>query len=267
MELNFSQAIDFAINLVLNTQFITIGILVVAVVQYFFIRKEKRFSEISLDIINYLILIVISIVTANKFEAVNKVSKFSLFEFDYGILSVVTAFVLCDLVLYLFHYVEHRSDILWSLHQVHHSALDISLGTGLRIPWILYFITPFYYAPLIYLGYPPLLIMFCKKTILTYQYWVHQPTRKKDTTFLKWIFITPHIHSVHHLAATKYRRGNLGAMFSIWDHMFGTYVDCDEDEKISYGSGDPVVYSNVFALNFIPLYNVLRDKFKSKKAA
>jgi sterol desaturase/sphingolipid hydroxylase (fatty acid hydroxylase superfamily) len=43
---------------------------------------------------------------------------------------------------------------------------------------------------------------------------------------LRWLIITPQYHRVHH-SATRHSGMNLGATFSIWDRLFGTYVDPD----------------------------------------
>ena len=41
---------------------------------------------------------------------------------------------------------------------------------------------------------------------------------------MEYIFITPQTHIVHHDQEIKHQNSNFGAMFSIWDRMFGTYT-------------------------------------------
>lgn len=264
MNLNYQEIFDFIINLTLKTEFLAISILVISVIQYFFIYKTKRFSEISLDVMTYLVLMFIAGVSANKFEVVNQIYKFRMFDFGINFYSVLVAFILCDFIFYFFHWIEHKFPFLWSLHQVHHSSLDISYATSLRIPWLLFFVTPFYYAPLIFFGFHPLIIIFCKKMILTYQFLIHKPVRKKDSILGKY-FITYQAHSAHHLADPKFHNKNFGGILSIWDHMFGTYVECDESVAPEYGVRGAPVYRDPFSLNFLPLFGWIKSKLTSKE--
>jgi sterol desaturase/sphingolipid hydroxylase (fatty acid hydroxylase superfamily) len=41
---------------------------------------------------------------------------------------------------------------------------------------------------------------------------------------VEWILITPDYHRIHH-GARGYARRNLGFVFTIWDRMFGTYIN------------------------------------------
>jgi sterol desaturase/sphingolipid hydroxylase (fatty acid hydroxylase superfamily) len=41
---------------------------------------------------------------------------------------------------------------------------------------------------------------------------------------VEWILITPDYHRIHH-GARGYARRNLGFVFTIWDRIFGTYVN------------------------------------------
>ena len=42
---------------------------------------------------------------------------------------------------------------------------------------------------------------------------------------LRWVFITPDMHRVHHSLDTAEHNGNYGGLFSFWDRLFGNYVD------------------------------------------
>lgn len=265
MELDFKNYFDVIIYYTLKTEFLAVAVFIIGVLHYFFIYKSKRLSEISLDVTNYLVLSIIATFSANKFEMVNQAYKFRLFDLGYGVFTLISAFILCDFIFYFFHRLEHRWPFLWSIHQVHHSSLDISYSTALRVPWILFFITPLYYAPLLLFGFNPLLIVFFKKMIMTYQFFMHRPVQRKDSWWGK-ILITPQIHTVHHLADPRFHNKNFGGMLSIWDRMFGTYIDFDEKAEAKYGSGGPV-YKDPFSLNFMPIYDWAKKKFSSSEAA
>jgi sterol desaturase/sphingolipid hydroxylase (fatty acid hydroxylase superfamily) len=44
---------------------------------------------------------------------------------------------------------------------------------------------------------------------------------------LRYIFVTPQSHRVHHASGAAYRDRNFGFTFSIWDRIFGTHYPDD----------------------------------------
>jgi sterol desaturase/sphingolipid hydroxylase (fatty acid hydroxylase superfamily) len=44
---------------------------------------------------------------------------------------------------------------------------------------------------------------------------------------LGWLLMTPDMHRVHHSPEARETNSNLGAAFSFWDRLFGTYVAPD----------------------------------------
>jgi len=58
------------------------------------------------------------------------------------------------------------------------------------------------------------------------QFWEHTNVTV-NIGWLKHIVITPQYHRVHHTAIEPFGL-NLGTTFSLWDHMFGTFVDPDK---------------------------------------
>jgi sterol desaturase/sphingolipid hydroxylase (fatty acid hydroxylase superfamily) len=61
------------------------------------------------------------------------------------------------------------------------------------------------------------------------------------SNWLEWVFITPRLHHVHHSDNLTLSNANFGVIFSIWDRLFGTYVNPDEvKEPLSFGIGEKV---------------------------
>jgi sterol desaturase/sphingolipid hydroxylase (fatty acid hydroxylase superfamily) len=74
---------------------------------------------------------------------------------------------------------------------------------------------------------------------LLIQFWEHTNV-KVNVGPLSWVIITPAYHRIHH-SATIHRGKNLGTTFSIWDRMFGTYVDpATAPDLFPLGLGEPV---------------------------
>ena len=52
---------------------------------------------------------------------------------------------------------------------------------------------------------------------------------------LDWIFATPSNHRVHHARNRYCIDRNYGAVFIIWDRLFGTFQAEKDDEVLHYG--------------------------------
>jgi sterol desaturase/sphingolipid hydroxylase (fatty acid hydroxylase superfamily) len=42
--------------------------------------------------------------------------------------------------------------------------------------------------------------------------------------YLSYLFITPNMHHVHHHHLRPFTDSNYGDLFSVWDHIFGTFT-------------------------------------------
>tara|TARA_B100000965_G_C19294892_1_gene627575 strand:- start:404 stop:724 length:321 start_codon:yes stop_codon:yes gene_type:complete len=51
---------------------------------------------------------------------------------------------------------------------------------------------------------------------------------------LSYIIVSPNMHKVHHHFKLPYTDSNYGNIFSIWDRLFGTFMELDKN-KIRYG--------------------------------
>ena len=70
--------------------------------------------------------------------------------------------------------------------------------------------------------------------------WMHINVRW-GARWLEWIVVTPRYHHIHHSDDPRHYKANLAALFPIWDHLFGTYVDPDgEPEKLTFGIAEHV---------------------------
>jgi sterol desaturase/sphingolipid hydroxylase (fatty acid hydroxylase superfamily) len=51
---------------------------------------------------------------------------------------------------------------------------------------------------------------------------------------ISWVLVSPDMHKVHHHYVLPYTDSNYGNIFSVWDRLFGTYMELDR-EQIIYG--------------------------------
>jgi sterol desaturase/sphingolipid hydroxylase (fatty acid hydroxylase superfamily) len=75
-------------------------------------------------------------------------------------------------------------------------------------------------------------------------HWMHMNVSWRSR-WLEYVFVTPRYHHIHHSADAKLHDGNYGSLFTIWDRLFGTYVDPDVTRPKTFGTGekkrDPVL--------------------------
>ena len=57
----------------------------------------------------------------------------------------------------------------------------------------------------------------------------------KFDRLLRTIFVTPHMHKVHHSRYHKETNSNYTSMLSIWDRLFGSFVLSKDLSKIEFG--------------------------------
>ena len=154
------------------------------------------------------------------------------------ILQILFGLVFFDLIgSYIPHYAEHKIKWMWQLHLVHHTDQHVSTTTANRHhpgESVIRFI--FTTLAVVILGAPIWLVFLYQSLSVVLTQFNHSnikmPTWLDDT--LSTLFCTPNMHRVHHHYRQPYSDMNYGNIFSIWDRIFGTYMELDR-EKIVYG--------------------------------
>jgi len=135
----------------------------------------------------------------------------------------IAAFFLCDLVLYFYHLLGHKTRLLWAAHVAHHSSLHYNLSVGFRINFFHLFYRFIFWAPLCLIGITPEMILFLESLTAIWNFLIHTEKIKK-LGFLDLVFNTPSNHRVHHASNPQYIDKNLGGILIIYDRLFGTYA-------------------------------------------
>jgi sterol desaturase/sphingolipid hydroxylase (fatty acid hydroxylase superfamily) len=137
------------------------------------------------------------------------------------------AILLLDLVRYAVHRSYHAVPFLWRLHHVHHSDPDFDLSTGVRAHPIEVTVTQgSNLVAVAVLAAPPAAVLItelfsCAQTFFSHANaslpeWLEKP--------LRWMFVTPDMHRIHHSEEVQEQSRNLGDIFPWWDHLFRTYL-------------------------------------------
>lgn len=146
-------------------------------------------------------------------------------------------YILQDLAYYWAHRMSHETNIGWALHITHHQSEEYNLSVALRQSVFQPFFFYIFYYPLAFLGYPPIEFFTVATFNALYQFWIHTRAVKKLGP-LEWVLNTPSHHRVHHASDEKYIDKNHAGTFIVWDRLFGTFVE--EEEEPKYGIVTPL---------------------------
>ncbi len=194
-----------------------------------------------------------------------------LWAFDHRIatlpLSTTAAFVLLfvgqEFCYYWYHRAAHRVRWFWASHAVHHSPNELNLAAALRLGWTGKLTgTALFFAPLVWLGFPPLAVSLSLVLNLLYQFWIHAPWMPKLGP-LEWVLNTPTHHKVHHASNPEYLDKNFGGVLIVFDRMFGTYADERREVKIKYGLTRPITSYNPVTIALHEWVNMVRDIYRA----
>ncbi len=174
------------------------------------------------------------------------------------VLRAVIWLVVIDFTSYWIHRLQHASPFIWAFHSTHHSQEQLNFATTTRFHPVDHFISDsLKFVPLLILGASPLdwlplyLAMdFAAATQHSQIAWRMGPLSK--------VLVTPRFHSFHHSTEPCHFNKNFGALFSVWDHLFGTAVDAPEQPS-RYGLTD-VRTPTLFSTLVLPFY-VLRRSY------
>jgi sterol desaturase/sphingolipid hydroxylase (fatty acid hydroxylase superfamily) len=146
----------------------------------------------------------------------------------------VAVLLVRDFIYYWVHRAEHRISLLWASHMIHHSPLTIGFTTALRVPWMEAVYKPWFGLWLPLIGFNPVAAIALDVLAASMGQLYHTESVRRIPV-LEHIFITPSTHRVHHGSNPEYIDKNFGAIFIIWDRMFGTYEP--ERNPVVYGIG------------------------------
>ena len=180
----------------------------------------------------FILLFMADWVVANDFGIINWYPDMPLWAY------VILGVLLLDFIgAYLAHYVEHRVKPLWMIHLVHHTDHEVDTTTANRHhPFESVIRFTFTTLGVLLIGTPIGIVMLYQSMSLVFTQFNHANIRlpRKLDKALSWVIVSPDMHKVHHHYVLPYTDANYGNIFSIWDRLFGTYMELDR-EHIVYG--------------------------------
>jgi len=174
-------------------------------------------------------------------------------EQSYGISALLVAaiaiFIFGDLGAFVCHVLEHRFQLLWEFHKIHHSSTFLTPMTSFRSHPVSDLLNGVFMglfeaiplglcaaiwhfslddrlllssAPNLALGIGPLAVL---------QH-THFPI---SFGRFEWLFISPLMHQAHHSRNPAHFNKNFGSRLSIWDWCIGTAMILPKDEPFEFG--------------------------------
>ena len=213
--------------------------------------KNSYRVNITLLLFNSLVLSLLSVssllVVAEHFSGAGILSGMS----D-SLMKAALSLILLDLIFYLWHKACHDFDVLWLFHKVHHSERYLNTSTAYRVH-----ILEILAATLIK-AFSIVIFGFDKASVLAYELLMmlfvmfHHAniafSREKD---LGYLFMTPYLHRVHHSTVRAEHDRNYGAVFSIWDRLFGTLIEL-EPKQIGLNGQLPMTFFKLLKFGVTP---------------
>ncbi|MCF7987361.1 MAG: sterol desaturase family protein [Methylovulum sp.] len=194
------------------------------------VRRHSYKANLSLLLFNSMLI-----------SALSKLSLFSIARYFpvEGLLDYVNEgwwwgileFVLLDLLLYLWHKASHQLDHLWMFHRVHHNDPCLNLSTAFRVHCIeLCIINSVKAIYIVVLGLDQMTVLINEFMSTLFVMFHHTNFKLKGERWLSLIIIVPSLHRTHHSVQRAEHDSNYGAVFSLWDRLFGTLLNLQPTE-------------------------------------
>lgn len=139
-----------------------------------------------------------------------------------------------DLSYYWLHRLNHTVRIMWAAHIVHHSSDQYNFGTGLRNGWFTLLYKPLFYMWLPAMGFHPEMVLVCLGIEALWQFQLHTQYVPK-LGFLEKFMNTHTQHQAHHAKNVEYLDKNHGGYLNIFDKLFGSWKELDDNISTEYG--------------------------------
>lgn len=171
--------------------------------------------------------------------------------------ALVTVVVL-DGVTYFWHRAYHHIPVMWRMHRVHHSDLDLDVTSSGRFHLTEMVLSAFFRLGVIaVLGAGVAGVVIFEIIFGIANQLEHSNIRIPEPfeTWLRAVIVTPDMHRIHHGQERAQTNSNYSTIFSFWDRLFATYRFGDSQESLiiglpEYPSPGEVALDKVLAMPF-----------------
>lgn len=143
-------------------------------------------------------------------------------------LSIPISVLLFDCLIYWQHRLFHCVPLFWRIHRVHHADPHLDASTGLRFhPLEIALSLVVKMAAVLLLGAPVLAILIFEVLLNATSIFNHSNIKLpiKLDRLLRTCIVTQAMHRIHHSQVVRETDSNFGFNLSIWDRLFGSYIE------------------------------------------
>lgn len=184
-------------------------------------------NNITLSAVGYTILFsiapLVSILIA-RIMGLEEVGLLHRFEIGY-IPSFILTLLCLEFVGYWLHRASHSVPVLWRIHAVHHSDVEMDATTSLRHHPLEHVISALVFIPvLIALGSDPLVLLgynVLHAAVSALNHGNYSLGQSADRV-LRLFIVTPDFHRVHHSSEQRYTDSNYASILPMFDYFFRT---------------------------------------------
>ena len=232
-----------------------------------FSRGKRWFSNIGLSVLSTLVVRLLSLLLP-----VLPVAVAVMVDGEGGLgalfmpafVSCVAGFLLLDLAVYMQHVVFHHVPWFWRLHRVHHADTQFDVTTAIRFhPVEILLSLVWKIAVIIAFGIPALAVLVFEVVLNVSAMFSHANVRLPVSIdrVLRAIVVTPDMHRVHHSIVPREINTNFGFNLSVWDRLFGTYLQAAQQDARVMPFGLPSYQQpEASSLAWLLLFPFLRGK-------
>lgn len=180
-----------------------------------------------------------------------------------AVASFIVTLLALDGATYLAHRLLHQIPMLWGVHLVHHIDASVDATTAFRqhpVEGLIRF--SFIAATAWSLGAPPAAVALYRllgslNSVVEHAN-IRIPRWLDRLTVLVWV--TPHMHKVHHSRERTETDSNYANLFSFFDRIFGSYTPSSRGRSVTYGIDgyDAPEHQSLAAVLWLPLRRATR---------
>ncbi len=193
-------------------------------------RPYQWFTNISIVVIDSLTLrLMVPMLAVGVAHYANEtnIGLFNIIEINQWT-TFILSLLLLDILIYGQHVVMHKVPLLWRLHRMHHSELGLDVTSAVRFHPIEIIVSMLIKMAFVLIMGIPVAAVIVFETLLNGLALFNHSNLKLPRTlerFLRLFIITPEVHWIHHSEVDRETNSNFGFNLSIWDRIFGTYLD------------------------------------------
>jgi len=142
-------------------------------------------------------------------------------------IEIILVLLIFDLAVWAQHLASHKVPLLWRVHRVHHSDLDMDITTALRFHPLEIALSMLFKVALVYLLGPSAYAVLLFEIMLNGTAMFNHSNLRLPLgldRLVRLVLVTPDMHRVHHSVKRSEHDSNYGFALSVWDRLFRTYV-------------------------------------------